>query len=63
MPHSELTALVRLTEAAGGSGSYFLLIRSLSLKTKKERFIMRKLFNDEAGFIVSAELVLVLTIA
>src|SRR4051812_46052804 len=35
--------------------------KSLSLK-EKELKMMRKLFSDEAGFVVSAELVLVLTI-
>ena len=35
---------------------------SVSKLKKRNGSIMRKLFNDEAGFIVSAELVLVLTI-
>ena len=35
----------------------------IPLSTLKGSQIMRKLFNDEAGFVISAELVLVLTIA
>jgi hypothetical protein len=43
-----------------------LLARLLDISpllSEKERFIMRKLLNDQNGFVVSAELVLVLTIA